>query len=936
MKQMYLMIILTVGVFMFASVENLGQQVLDSANVITTDNLDDNNLGTDAVPGTNLSGPNYKEYPSFLSEATISDGWWTNTIGHGGNHRRSTRQGSGNSVGSRAVFSFDVPVTDHYVVYHHMPFSGNSSPRVNVKFYRFGESEPVANFYYNERNNNLADSRGSWYPLGIVEVFSSDSALSVELGLDSTGQNVLRVDAVRILRSSQTGPDIEFGNRRSDQVTIDAGTGDTTWLSSFYHDGFSYNITTGERRTVPARAPFEFAQTMFKFNGYTDQVFPVFNLGSDPLVITEVRAGTSRFYSTSTFPMVIQPGEQKDVVIRFAPLGEEVTVDTLVFVSNDPLEPEAILAVSGEGINYNFIMNASNGGIEPHWNAPSGATYEELGEFLNSATSPFPYPITGGNVSSRVNVGSDPNIAVYYKFQLPDTLFGSYYIEYSGPAGSSNAAQNVTVDVVTPFYTNPDIALGDTQRVTNFNSRAIQSPAPIWARIGGSQVFTLNGGGETVVRFTNPNQGADLLRADLLRVRLVPLAPDISTSLDPARLLNFGSVSIFDSVRLGDFNYQRNFIIGSNGETPLVIDTIYLSVGQSFEVVNMPTFPLSLPSIDGQYNLIVNFLPDSIKLYPDTIFIASNDPNDSLITIVLSGQGVGTGITVDNADPSNFLFPADFVPAGTPIDNTNDFKWIEYTSSGAVNGTGFYTFIYRNPQDGLQKIEWFPNFPFNPNNPGVNEPDSFNVFVQIPVSSPNSSPAARYRIKHFNGETDTVISQLNRTLNGGKIPLGTYTFIRGGQDSPGSGTVFGSIELVNDTALVSAFFADSVSNMARDSAWVLRADAVILEEASDVTDVEELTVLPTAYSLSQNYPNPFNPTTQIRFALPQSGMVELKVYDVLGREVVTLINGEHNAGTYTVEWNGKNNYGAQVASGMYIYRIKSGNFVQTKKMMMLK
>src|SRR5690606_2580809 len=133
------------------------------------------------------------------------------------------------------------------------------------------------------------------------------------------------------------------------------------------------------------------------------------------LVITEVRAGTSRFYSTSTFPIVIQPGEKADVVIRFAPLGEEVTVDTLVFLSNDPLEPEAILPVSGEGINYNFIMNASNGGVEPHWNAPAGASYEELGAFQNSATSPFPYPITGGNVSSRVNQGSDPNIAVYYK-----------------------------------------------------------------------------------------------------------------------------------------------------------------------------------------------------------------------------------------------------------------------------------------------------------------------------------------------------------------------------------------------------------------------------------------------------------------------------------------------------------------------------------------
>lgn len=94
--------------------------------------------------------------------------------------------------------------------------------------------------------------------------------------------------------------------------------------------------------------------------------------------------------------------------------------------------------------------------------------------------------------------------------------------------------------------------------------------------------------------------------------------------------------------------------------------------------------------------------------------------------------------------------------------------------------------------------------------------------------------------------------------------------------------------------------------------------------------------LPTSYALDQNYPNPFNPTTTIRFALPNSSMTKLVVYDVLGREVRTLINNNTDAGYHEIVWNGRNNLGSQVASGMYIYRIESGSFISTKKMMMLK
>ncbi len=85
------------------------------------------------------------------------------------------------------------------------------------------------------------------------------------------------------------------------------------------------------------------------------------------------------------------------------------------------------------------------------------------------------------------------------------------------------------------------------------------------------------------------------------------------------------------------------------------------------------------------------------------------------------------------------------------------------------------------------------------------------------------------------------------------------------------------------------------------------------------------------YSLSQNYPNPFNPTTKINFAIPSNGLVSLKIYDIAGKEVMTLVNKTMNVGTYSVEFNG-----ALLSSGAYFYRLESGSFVETKKMMLVK
>jgi hypothetical protein len=99
------------------------------------------------------------------------------------------------------------------------------------------------------------------------------------------------------------------------------------------------------------------------------------------------------------------------------------------------------------------------------------------------------------------------------------------------------------------------------------------------------------------------------------------------------------------------------------------------------------------------------------------------------------------------------------------------------------------------------------------------------------------------------------------------------------------------------------------------------------------------TGVPEKFALEQNYPNPFNPSTTIRFQIPaevgaqrsQVGLVTLKVYDVLGREVATLVNEEMKPGSYEVTWDA-----TEFASGVYLYRLQAGSFVETKKLVLLR
>ena len=141
---------------------------------------------------------------------------------------------------------------------------------------------------------------------------------------------------------------------------------------------------------------------------------------------------------------------------------------------------------------------------------------------------------------------------------------------------------------------------------------------------------------------------------------------------------------------------------------------------------------------------------------------------------------------------------------------------------------------------------------------------------------------------------------------------------------------------------IDSFYTDlEVSSVGSYEYWVTAVDISGLEsEASSfvsaVLSADVEMGMPVNFALKQNYPNPFNPSTQIQYALPSESKVLISIYDLTGRKVKTLVNEVQSAGHRSVMWNATNEIGRPVSAGMYIYSIQAGNFIQNRKMVLMK
>jgi hypothetical protein len=140
----------------------------------------------------------------------------------------------------------------------------------------------------------------------------------------------------------------------------------------------------------------------------------------------------------------------------------------------------------------------------------------------------------------------------------------------------------------------------------------------------------------------------------------------------------------------------------------------------------------------------------------------------------------------------------------------------------------------------------------------------------------------------------------------------------------------------NQWKLVSGTVLNTEANTIEITSNPVASYYALFVNTAGVTAVGENSAIPSAFVLSQNYPNPFNPETAISFQLPEAGKVKLAIYNLLGEEVLTLVDAEMSSGTYTTRWNATNSHGRVVPSGIYLYRLEANEVSQVKKMTLLK
>ena len=126
-----------------------------------------------------------------------------------------------------------------------------------------------------------------------------------------------------------------------------------------------------------------------------------------------------------------------------------------------------------------------------------------------------------------------------------------------------------------------------------------------------------------------------------------------------------------------------------------------------------------------------------------------------------------------------------------------------------------------------------------------------------------------------------------------------------------------------------------ISNVSLDGINLAGGDGSLINFVAR-TNSSEVKVIPGKFALHQNFPNPFNPSTEIRFDLPEEGKVYLAIYNLMGQKIRTLFSDNMTPGYHAILWDGTNDMGSHVSTGMYFYSIQSSEFQATKKMLFLK
>ncbi|MCB9509105.1 MAG: T9SS type A sorting domain-containing protein [Deferribacteres bacterium] len=183
------------------------------------------------------------------------------------------------------------------------------------------------------------------------------------------------------------------------------------------------------------------------------------------------------------------------------------------------------------------------------------------------------------------------------------------------------------------------------------------------------------------------------------------------------------------------------------------------------------------------------------------------------------------------------------------------------------------------------------------------------------------------------GDSDSDLLTFS-TMQKNKVDIGKYTKVLGNIIAPKAEVHFSDESQFRGTVCAEKVTVEEGVPFLHHNSPQSLPKRVVPDYVDDDDAIAE--VVPTVYDLSQNYPNPFNPTTVIRYQLPASAEVKLSIYNTAGQLVRTLVNGEMPAGTHSIVWDATDNSGQRVASGVYLYLLRAGEFTSQKKLILMK
>lgn len=314
--------------------------------------------------------------------------------------------------------------------------------------------------------------------------------------------------------------------------------------------------------------------------------------------------------------------------------------------------------------------------------------------------------------------------------------------------------------------------------------------------------------------------------------------------------------------------------------------------------------------------LTITAQPSLIVVTPETLkFIASQNganPSPQYVTITNGGGGTLnwsaskhvawlTVFPANGTAPSivSFSVSPQYVPPGIHYDN------VLISAAGASN----------SPETVVVKFEVIqgPLIGVTPK----------TLFFTARVGDPDPEAQIFYVVNMGGGALDWTSTQKSAWLS----------------LTPSNGTAPTAVEAAVHTAgLLPDLYSDTVQIRSDSAANSPETVIVFLDMVpTDVQDRNQIDgAIPEFYALDQNYPNPFNPTTRIRFSLPRPAFVQLEIFNILGQKINTLVNEELSAGVKEVTWNGTGATGLKVASGIYFYRLKTSDYSEVKRMLLLK